>query len=527
MVPSASSAPGPDPSSAHSGPWSVGLHDVLAGLSVAFVLIPQSLAYADLAGLPPYYGLYAAFLPPIAAALFVSSPYLQTGPVAITSLLTLGALASLAAPQAPSYVGLAALLALVVGVARIAFGLIRAGWVAYLMSQPVLRAFTAAAAILIAAAQLPTALGVAPDGETIMLRALWAARHPGDWELASVVLSAMTIGLVLGVRRLHALFPGVVVAVVVGLGFSAVTGYDGPVVGAVRAGLPPFSLALPWAYLPQLLVPGFVIALVGFAEPAAIARIFAAQDRRRWSPDREFISQGVANLAAGVSGAFPVGGSFSRSSLNRIAGGRSRWSGAVTGLAVLAFMPVAGVLSTLPRAVLGAIVIAAVLKLIDVRPIWRLVQLSRPQAGVAWLTFGLTIALAPRIERAVLIGIGLSALVHLWRELRVEVNARFEGTTLSLGPRGVLFFASAPGLEAALIRELAEHPNAERLVIDLGQLGRIDYTGALVIKNVVEEAAQAGLAVEISNAPPHTHRILGRVLGPSSPFSGFLRGANE
>ena len=162
---------------------------------------------------------------------------------------------------------------------------------------------------------------------------------------------------------------------------------------------------------------------MGFAEPAAIARTFAAQDRQPWSSDREFVSQGVANLVSGISGGFPVGGSFSRSSVNRMAGGKTRWSGAVTGLVVLAFLPMAGVLSPLPRAILAAIVIAAVVQLIQVRSLIRLFVYSRPQALVAWGTFGVTLALAPRIEWAVLIGIGLGILLHLWRELSVEVGS--------------------------------------------------------------------------------------------------------
>ncbi len=306
--------------------------DLIAGLSVALILIPQSLALADLAGLPAYHGLYAAVLPLLVAAFFVSSPYLQTGPVAITSLLTFGALSSMALAKSPDFVALAALLAIVVGLARVGLGLARAGFLAHFMSHAVLVGFTTGAAILIIASQLPTALGAQPPAGKLLVQAWWALAHPGSWELASIALGGLTIVLVLGGRRLHALFPGVLVAVAIGLAFSLLTGYTGPSVGAIPSGLPPFTLDLPWRALPALLVPGGVIALVGFAEPAAIARTFAAQDRQRWSPDREFISQGMANLAAGVSGGFPVGGSFGRSFVTRLAGGKTRWSGAITGL---------------------------------------------------------------------------------------------------------------------------------------------------------------------------------------------------
>jgi SulP family sulfate permease len=482
------------------------------------VLIPQSLAFAELAGLPAYYGLYAAMLPPLAAAFFVSSPYLQTGPTAMTSLLTFGALAVLTQPAGTDYIKLAALLALVVGLVRTVFGLFRVGWVAYMMSQPVLTGFTNAAAILIVSSQLPTALGVQPEGTQLLSKAWWALSHINLWEPAAVVLSIVTVAIVLGGRRIHALFPGVLLAAAIGLGVSLLWGYPGPVVGDIPSGLPPFSLDLPWSSLPALLVPGVVIALVGFAEPAAIARIFAAQDRKPWSPDREFMSQGIANLASGVSGSFPVGGSFSRSSVNRMAGGKTRWSGAVTGLVVLAFLPAAGILAPLPRAILGAIVIAAVLKLITMRQLAKLTRYSFPQAVVAWVTFAATLILAPRIERAVLLGVGLAILIHLWRELSVNIRTDYEDETLRLTPHGVLFFASAPGLEEALITQLAVHPSATRLVIDLAQLGRIDYSGAIAMKSVIEEAEQADLAVEMVRIPPQARRILTNVFGADSPL---------
>lgn len=495
----------------------VAVGDIVAGLSVALVLVPQALAYAELAGLPPRHGLYAAALPPIAAAFFASSPYLQTGPVAMTSLLTFGAL-SFAAGTA-EYVGLAALLALVVGAARVLIGLARAGWIAYLMSRPVLTGFAAAAAILIVASQLPTALGVEAPAGDLLVRAWWAARHADSWEPTSIVLSLITAAVIVAGRRVHALFPGVLVAVIIGVIYSSLSSYAGPVVGEIPASPPPISLALPWSSLPLLIIPGGVIALVGFAEASAVARSFAAQDRKPWSPNREFISQGAANVASAVSGGFPVGGSFSRSSINRLAGGHSRWSGAITGIAVLLFLPVAGIaLFALPRAILGTIVIVAVIKLIRVIDLVRLIHYSRAQAIVGWSTFAFTLALAPNIEWAIVIGVTLATLVHVWREIEVQIDVHYEDETLRFEPRGVLFFASAPALDEALVNQLAAHPSAERLVIDLKKLGRIDYSGMIVLKRVAEEAELAGLGVKLIDIPPQSRRILMKVFGNGSRF---------
>ncbi len=362
-------------------------HDLVAGLSVAVILIPQSMAYAELAGVPSHYGLYAGALPAIAAAFFASSPFLQTGPVATTSLLTFGALVPMAMPGSGAYVRLAALLALVVGLVRVAVGALRAGWLSYLMSRPLLTGFMSGAAILIVASQLPGAVGSAAPGRGVLSGAGWVMTHPGSWDGAAIFMAAATVALIAGGRTIHPLFPGVLIAVIGGTLFSALAGYSGPTVGDVPAGLPAISLDLPWSRVPSLVLPGIVIALIGFSEAASISRIYASEDRERWNADREFLSQGAANLASAVSGGFPVGGSFARSALARLTRATSRWTGLVSGVAVLLFMPFSGVLSALPKAVLAGIVIAAVRSLFRPRELAALWTFSKPQALVGWTTF--------------------------------------------------------------------------------------------------------------------------------------------
>lgn len=490
------------------------LRDTVAGASVALILIPQSMAYAELAGLPAHHGLYAAALPPILAAVFASSRYLQTGPTALTSILILGALVPLAEAGTDLYVGVAALLAVVVGIMRMATGFLRTGVVAYLMSQPVLLGFTAAAAVLILVSQLPGALGVSPPTGGILASLWWLGTHLGSWEAVSVVLALVTVGIVLGSRAIHPLVPGVLLATVAGLAFSILVGYEGPRIGAVPEGFFPLTLSLPWERLPRLLIPGLVIALVGFAEVASISRTFAARDREPWNPNREFLSQGVANLAAGVTGGFPVGGSFSRSSLNRLSGACTRWSGAVAGGIVLVFLPFASLLAPLPRAVLAGIVIAAVLDLLRFRPLIRLWGMSRPQALVGWSTFLLTLALAPHIEQAVLVGILLALGVHVWREMEAKVDHWEDGNTLHLEPHGVLWFGSAPQLEQVLMHHVAsrDHEEIHTLVLHMGSLGRIDMNGAMVLEQIMEEAMDAGLDVRLADVPYHAERILRAVV---------------
>ena len=491
-------------------PKGTALRDIIAGVSVALVLIPQSLAYAELAGLPRELGLFAGAVAPIAGALFASSPYLQTGPVALTSLLTLGALLPLAPEGTPEFVGMAAILALVVGVSRVLIGTLRAGWISYLMSQPMMLGFTSAAGVLILSSQLPGALGVAVEAEGILQRAVWALAATEQWSVPSIAISAMTLFCIFGLRWVHPRIPGVLFATLIGIGATLWGGYEGPTLGALALGFPTIDLLLPWERLPALIIPGFVIALVGFAETAAISRTYAARDRSHWDPDREFIGQGAANLAAGLFGGFPVGGSFSRSSLNRLAGARTRLSGAVTGLAVLLFLPAASLLSALPTAVLSAIVIAAIAGLVDVRGLARLLGLSGAQAVVGIATFSLTLMLAPRIDLAVLAGVGLSAVVHMLRERRLDIEVEDEETVISMWPRGVLWFASANDLERVFL-EHVEDSEADHLVIHMGGLGRVDLSGALVLAQLVGDAEEAGVDVEFVEVPDHARRVLRRV----------------
>lgn len=485
--------------------------DLLAATSVALLLIPQSMAYAELAGMPPWHGLYAAAAAPIAAAPFVSSKYLQTGPVALTGLLTAGALAGSAAAGSTAYIGLAAVLALVVGATRLVIGLLRWGGVAWLMSQPVLKGFTLGAALLIVSSQLPSALGATAPGETVLARATAVLTSPSTWTWGAVGLSAVTVALMRGGPRVHRFFPGLPMAAALGIGLSLAGVAAGPTVGDVPAGLPRPTLDLPWSSLPSLVLPGVVIALVGFAEAASISRTFATEDRERWDPDREFVSQGVANLAAGLFAGFPVGGSFSRSSLGRLAGAKSRWSGALTGLLVLAALPVAGALAPLPKAVLGATVVGAVAKLLDPRPLLAMWSRSRPQGAIAVTTLAATLASAPRVEYGVLAGIVLALVVHLWREATVEVPVDRDGDTLVLRPSGVLWFGTAAALEQRVVEALAAHPDVARLVIDLRGLGRIDYSGALVIDRIATDQRGEGLHVDLCGVPAHAGRIVGRV----------------
>ena len=213
------------------------------------------------------------------------------------------------------------------------------------------------------------------------------------------------------------------------------------------------------------------------------------------------VSQGLANLATGVMGAFPVAGSFSRSTLNRSAGATSAWSAAVTGVVVLSVLPLVPLLDELPHTVLGAIVIIAVIRLVDLYKIAYLGLKSWPQAMVLIGTLASTIVMAPRVERGLLIGFGLAIAVHLSRELNVNVVTLRTGTLLIVRPSGVLWFATVPQVERMMRQQLAKHRSINAVVIDLGGVGRIDYSGAAGLSRVLADRISHIAQVSVAGVP--------------------------
>ena len=482
--------------------------DILAGVSVALILIPQSMAYAELAGLPPHHGLYAATIPLIAAAFLASSPYLQTGPVALTGLLTFGALVPLAPVGTAEYAALAALLALVVGVVRIIVGLLKAGWLVYLMSHSMMTGFLSAAAILIL---LVSATRGARGGAPRRSRCS-SARVVRGIESGYLGGSGRWPSLVHGRSRRD-----------LGEDPSADTG--GPFRGSGRSHflscdwllgcdrrhdskrVPTDHCRPSWHRLPSLILPGIVISVIGFAEGVSISRVFASEERQHWDADREFLSKGMANIAAALTGGLPVGGSLSRTSVNRLAGAKSRWSGMVTGVTVLAFLPLAPILAALPRAILSGIVIAAIWALVRPKKLLGLWNVSPVQAVVGWATFLATLVMSPHIDRAILFGITLSAAVHLWRELKPHLTSERVGDTLVVEPSGVLWFGSAPALEDLIFAKLADERDVRVVVMRCGGLGRIDLSGAYALLEMLEQAGRAGIEMTLEDVPQHARRL--------------------
>ena len=479
---------------------------------MALVVIPQSLAYAGLAGLPPVLGLFAAAFPLLIFAVFASSPYLQTGPVALTSLLTAGALAGAGLEaETSAYIGAAAILALIVGVIRLLLGLGRLGSIVYVMAEPVTMGFTSGAGIVILSSQLPRALGVTLPAEVAdranpISRALWSLMNPGEWTSGALVISAITLFFMLQGKKIHRLFPGVLVAVIVSLAYSRIVDYNGPVIPDIEPGLPTWSLDLPWSSTGSLIVGGIVIALVGFAEPASIARHFANEEQSHWSSSREFFASGLANIVAGVTGAYPVGGSFSRSSVNRFAGAETRASGAITGVVVLAFLPFTFLLDRLPEAVLGAIVVGAVLSLVKPRRMIGLRSRSKWQASLAWITFVATLLTPPNVQYAVIIGVLLTVAYHVFRPFHIDAESTTEGLHLRL--RGLLWMGTLTKLNTELVKAIENDAGSGPITVSLDRSTAIDSSIAQSIAAGREAAERAGRLFVVVNPPFGAEPIL-------------------
>lgn len=506
--------------------------DLIAGLTVAVMLVPQGMAYAQLAGMPPVAGLIASTLPIVAYALVGSSRALAVGPVAIVSLLTFEAVHRLAEPGSAEYVTLAATLALLVGALQLGLGLLRAGVVVHFLSHAVVAGFTSAAAIVIGLSQLKHLVGVPLDGSH-PLRTLWdAVRRVAEVHPTTLAIGLGAVVLLLLSRRVARRFPGPLLVVALGTVAVVLFGLDGigvRTVGAVPVGLPRWTWPVPSFDDLMALVPtALTISFVGFMESIAVARALAAKDGERVDADRELAGLGLANLVAGVIAAFPVTGGFSRSAVNAQAGARSGLASVVTAallLVTLAFLT--PLFRDLPQAVLGAIVLVAVSGLVDFREprrLWRV----RPNDGATWwVTFGATLIVG--IEPGILVGVATSLGLFVVRSAFPHVArlgwAEREGAWRNVGrypdaavPDGVellrfdapLYFANAGFLRETIERVLVDHPGTRKLVLDLGGAHDIDAVGVETLLELLVDLEQRGIEAAVCSLRGPVRDVLDR-----------------
>jgi len=494
--------------------------DILAGITVALVLVPQSMAYAQLAGMPPVYGLYTAFLPVLVAALWGSSPQLATGPVAMVSLLTASSLAVLVTPGSADYVGYAILLALMVGVLQLALGALRLGAVVNFISHPVVLGFTNAAAIIIALSQLDKLLGVTPPrGGAFLGNIAGMLGNLGATQLHTLAFGVVAFALMAGLRRFAPRWPGVLIAIVLATLASWASGYAevGRVVGAIPQGLP--AVQLPKASLETLAAlasSALVIALVGFMEAISIAKAMAVQTRARLNPDQELIGQGLANVCGSLTQCFPASGSFSRSAVNLEAGARSGLSSVVTALVVVAvLLYLTPLLYHLPQSVLAAVIMLAVMSLVKPGALIHAWRAHRHDGIAGFVTFGATLALAPHLDVGILVGAGTALGLFLLRSMkpRFALLGRHPDATLRDAERhglplsdhvvaarldGDLYFANAAYFEDRMLELVARFPSARQILIVCEGINQLDASGDEIVRHLVMRLRDNGVTLSFT-----------------------------
>lgn len=510
--------------------------DLVAGVVTAIMLVPQSMAYAQLAGLPPQVGLYASVAPLIVYALLGTSGQLSVGPVAITSLLVLSGVGALAEPGSPRFIQLTLILALIVGVIKLLLGIFRLGVMLNFISHPVLTAFTSASALIIAAGQLKYLLGYPIGGEHLYAILSHAIAGLGQTNLTTLAIGLVSIALLLffrwGLRpllRRLGLSPLVVTLIVSGaplvtvlLGTLATWALrldrtaGVAVVGAIPSGLSPFTWPMPTlADVRALLPAAMAIVLVSVVESIAVAKALASKRRQAIDPDQELIALGAANLAAGLFSGYPVTGGFARSVVNFQAGAVTGLASLVTAsgiaLILLFFTPL---FYYLPQAVLAATVIVAVFGLVDVKEPQHIWHVNRSDAVTWGVTFGAVLLLG--IETGIFLGVGASLLLYLWRTSRPhiaivgrlgesEVYRNVLRHQVQTWPQVVavrvdesLYFANTRYLEETLLRIVAERPEVRHLVLIGSAINFIDSSALHTLERLLQELRDAGVQLHLA-----------------------------
>lgn len=503
--------------------------DLSAGLTTAVMLVPQGMAYAMLAGLDPVVGLYASVVPVLLYALLGTSRQLAVGPVAMVSLLVAGGVGAVAGSDPTAFLAAAVMLSLMVGGMQLLMGLGRLGFLTSFLSHPVLSGFTSAAALIIGASQLKHLLGLdIPRSHHVHEIVRQAVAGAGDVNATTLAIGAASVAALVGLKRLDPRVPRALVVVVVGT--VAVWALDlessgVAIVGAVPAGLPTpsvphFDLAVARELLPTALT----IALVGFMESIAVAQAFARRHRYSLRADQELVALGVANLGGAFFSAYPVTGGFSRTAVNDQAGATTPLASIVTAVVVavtLAFFT--PLFHFLPKAVLAAIIITAVLGLVDLREVRHLWKTDRADLALLAITFAATLSLG--IEQGILLGVGASLVWFVFETTRphLAVLGRLPGTTtwrnvarhpdaaptpgvLAIRMDAPFFYGNTRYLKDQLSTHLAasETP-VHAVVIDATVVSRIDSSAVSALQELTEDLERRGITLYLASIRGPVH----------------------
>jgi SulP family sulfate permease len=510
-------------------------NDLVAALIVTIMLIPQSLAYALLAGLPPEAGLYASIAPIMLYAIFGTSRALAVGPVAVVSLMTAAALSNIVEQGTMGYAVAALSLAGLSGVILLAMGLFRLGFVANFLSHPVIAGFITASGIIIAASQLKHILGVDAHGHNLLELTISLGQHVSETNWITAIIGILATGFLFWVRK--GLKP-MLLRLGVSTGLTRVLVKTGPVavvvattlavwvfgladkgvkiVGEVPQSLPPLTLpSFSPDLLGQLLLPAFLISIIGFVESISVAQTLAAKKRQRIDPDQELIGLGAANIGASLSGGFPVTGGFSRSVVNFDAGAETPAAGAFTaiGLAIAA-LALTPLIFFLPKATLAATIIVAVLSLVDFSILKRSWTYSKADFSAVLVTILMTLALG--VEAGVSAGVGLSILLHLYKSSKPHIAevGQVPGTQhyrnilrhdvltspsiVTLRVDESLYFANARYLEDKIHNRVADDKTIRHVILLCSAINEIDLSALESLEAINDRLREMNVLLHLS-----------------------------
>ena len=505
--------------------------DMQAGLIVAIMLIPQGMAYAMLAGLPPVIGLYASTIPLFIYALFGTSRQLAVGPVAMVSLLVLSGVSLLAEPGSPEYISLVLLLMLMIGLIQFLMGVLKLGFLVNFISHAVISGFTSAAAIIIGLSQLKHLLGVKLEADKDVFKILFEAINRvseiNPTTFAIGILSIITLVLL---KKVMPKIPAplvVVVSTILVVYFLQLERVGVKIVGEVPSGLPTFSLPMFSIESVIALLPiAITISLIGFMESIAMAKAIAAKEKYKVVPNKELVGLGLANMAGSFFSAYPVTGGFSRSAVNYQSGARTPLATIISAsLIVLTLLFFTDLFYFLPNAVLAAIIMVAVYSLIDFKEAKHLFQV-RALDGWTWVvTFAGTLILG--IEEGILVGIAFSLVLFIGRSAYPHVaelgllekdkvyrniirypDAKVNEKVLLYRVDASLYFANMSYLEDQLIQRIGDQPKLKWVVLDFSGVNSIDAVAIHALEEIMDSYEKAGVTFILASVKGPVRDIL-------------------
>ena len=527
--------------------------DFIVGITVALLLIPQSMAYAELAGMPPHYGLYASFVPVILAAAWGRLPQIASGPTALTAIVTASVLMPFVTglPEGSEayidkYVQLAILLALVVGVVRICMGMLKMATIVNFISHPVIIGFTNGGALVICLSQTPKMLGIQePDEKNIGFAGFITDLFQTFSNVSNINLMTLSFGvgaviLLLVFRRFLPKFPGALLVVFISIIASILIGYNenygSPIVDKIPPGLPEFGL-LSWDFqgaesqsmlaTALIMIPAaFMVTLIGFMEVLAISKAISVKTRQPMDLNQELNAQGIAAVGGFFCQAYPTSASFSRSAMNLEYKGKTGMANIFAGLGVLiVLLFFTKYLAALPKSVLSALIVMSVINLVNFNPISLAWKANKSDGAAAAITMIATLLFAPQIIYGIVVGAVVALGMYMYRTMKPDVkiygvdktsNADYENQLaqsdhiVALRFRGSLFFASMAFFEERILDAIAYKPEATHIIVVAEGINRIDASGEWGLRQLLETLKENNFKLVFAGLPDRSRSTLER-----------------